>query len=48
MEARWFTFDELSSSGIHMSLAVAEVAEKARQVRDRALQSCVSIRDVAG
>ncbi len=48
MEARWFTFDELSSSGIHMSLAVVEVAEKARQVRDRALQSCVSLRDVAG
>ena len=48
MEARWFTFDELSSSGIQMSLAVDEVAEKARQVRDRVLQPCVSLRDVAG
>jgi len=48
MEARWFTFDELSSSGIQMSLAVDEVAKKARQVRDRALQPCVSFRDVVG
>ena len=48
MEARWFTFDELSSSGIQTSLAVDEVAEKARQVRDRALHPCVSLRDVAG
>jgi len=47
MEARWFTFDELSSSGIQMSLAVDEVAAKARQVRDRALQPRVSLRDVA-
>jgi len=48
MEARWFAFDELSSSGIQMSLAVDEVAEKARQLRDRALQPRVSHRDVAG
>lgn len=48
MKARWFTFDELSSSGIHMSLDVVEVAEKARQVRERAWQPCMSLRDAAG
>jgi len=35
MEAKWFSFDELSSTNISLSLAVDRVAGKARQVRDR-------------
>lgn len=31
IEARWFSFDELSSTDVNLSLAVDEVAEKARQ-----------------